>query len=77
MKFQDLNNDELMETNGGFLFGSNDSSGSGGIGLGLGIDNLLSFSSERHDGDRSSKTSFSLGNGIGAALEGGFGFMNR
>lgn len=76
MKVHELNNQELLETNGGFLFGGNDSSSSGGLGLGLGIDNLLSFSSESHDGDESSKTSFSLGNGIGAALEGLFSSKN-
>ncbi len=77
MKLQELNNTELKETNGGFLLGSRDSSNSGGLGLGLGIDNLLSFSSERQDGDRSSSTSFSLGNGIGASLEGIFNSISR
>lgn len=71
MKLQELNMMELKETNGGFL-GNNDSSSSGGLGLGLGIDNLLSFSNETHDGDESSKTSLSIGNGIGASLDGIF-----
>lgn len=71
MKLQELNLTELKETNGGFIFGNSNSS-MGGLGIGLGLDNLLSFHTESHDGDESSMTSFSLGNGLGVMLEGLF-----
>lgn len=68
MKTQELNAKELMEINGGGLFGGNDSASENGLAGGLSIGNLLSFSSSRQDGDQSSSSSFSLGNGISASL---------
>lgn len=68
MKTQELNAKELMEINGGGLFGG-DSSNSGGLAGGLGIGNLLSFSNVTKDGDEASATSFSLGNDIGGSIE--------
>ncbi|MFD0751880.1 hypothetical protein ACFQZS_17130 [Mucilaginibacter calamicampi] len=72
MKMQELNNAELQEVNGGSIFGGNDSSSSSESGLigNLGVGNLLSFQSASRDGDESSASSFSLGNGITASLGG-------
>jgi len=70
MKMQELNLSEMKKINGGGLFGGNDSSSSSGLLGSIGIGNLLSFSNETHDGDESSKTSFSLGNDIGGSLQG-------
>ncbi|RYY35339.1 MAG: bacteriocin [Sphingobacteriaceae bacterium] len=70
MKTQELNEKELKEINGGGLFGGNDSHNEGGLGGALGIGNLLSFSSSSKDGDESSSSSFSLGNGINLDLAG-------
>lgn len=71
MKMQELNEKELMEVNGGGLLGlgGNDSASESGLAGGLSIGNLLSFSNESKDGDESSSTSFSLGNGIDASLQ--------
>jgi len=71
MKMQELNEKELMEVNGGGLLGlgGNDSSSQSGLAGGLNIGNLLSFSNQTQDGDESSSTSFSLGNGISASLQ--------
>jgi bacteriocin-like protein len=68
MKTQELNAKELMEINGGGLFGG-DSSSSSGLAGGLGIGNLLSFGTASQDGDEASASTFSLGNGISASLE--------
>ncbi|MDO7743990.1 MAG: hypothetical protein MUP99_09460, partial [Pedobacter sp.] len=65
MKLQELNQNEMTEINGGGLFGNSDSASQGGLNGALSIGNLLSFSNETQDGDESSKSSFSLGNGIG------------
>ncbi|RYU91977.1 hypothetical protein EWM62_00610 [Mucilaginibacter terrigena] len=75
MKMQELNNAELLEVNGGSIFGGNDSSSSSESGLlgNLGIGNLLSFQSASQDGDESSASAFSLGNGITSSLGGLFG----
>jgi hypothetical protein len=67
MKTQELNAKELMEINGGGLFGG-DSASQSGLAGGLGIGNLLSFSTASQDGDESSASSLSLGNGISASL---------
>jgi len=80
MKMQELNHTELQEVNGGSLLGlgGNDSSSSqGGILGSLGIDNLLSYSSASKNGDQSSSSSFSLGNGIMSSLGGIFGSGNQ
>ena len=69
MKLQELNQNEMTEINGGGLFGNSDSASQGGLTGSLGIGNLLSFSNETEDGD---KSSFSLGNGIGLDLGGIF-----
>lgn len=74
MKLQEMSLAEMKETNGGFIFGGDSSKG--GLGIGLGVDNLLMFHSESHDGDESSMTSFSLGNGLGVMLEGLFSSMD-
>ena len=68
MKTQELNAKELMEINGGGLFGG-DSSNQSCLTSALGIDNLLSFGTASKDGDESSATQFSLGNGITASLD--------
>lgn len=71
-----LNEKELNETNGGGLLGnSDDSSNQGGLTGSLGIGNLLSTSSESHDGDESSKSSASVGNNIGGSTTGVFDSM--
>ncbi|RYY35340.1 MAG: hypothetical protein EOP46_10365 [Sphingobacteriaceae bacterium] len=72
MKMQELNSTELKAINGGGLFGGNDSQSESGLGGALGIGNLLSFSSSSKDGDESSSSSFSLGNGINLDLAGIF-----
>lgn len=72
MKLQELNQNEMTEINGGGLFGNSDSASQGGLTGALNIGNLLSFSNETQDGDESSKSSFSLGNGIGLNLGGIF-----
>jgi len=64
MKTQDLNEKELREINGGGLLGGDDSASSSGLGATLGIDNLISGSSSSTDGDESSSSKFSAGNGI-------------
>lgn len=68
MKTQELNAKELLEINGGGLFGGNDSASSNGLAGGLGIGNLLSFGTASQDGDQSSASAFSVGNGISASL---------
>jgi bacteriocin-like protein len=74
MKMQELNNTELQEVNGGSIFGGNDTSSSqSGILGSLGIGNLLSFGSASQNGDQSSASAFSLGNGISSSLGGIFG----
>ena len=70
MKMQELNNTELLEVNGG---SSSNSSTQGGILGSLGIGNLLSFGTESQNGDQSSASAFSLGNGIKSSLGGVFG----
>ncbi len=70
MKMQELNERELKEINGGGLLGGNDSASENGLGSSLGIGNLLSFSNSSQDGDESSSSSFSLGNGINLDLVG-------
>jgi len=70
MKTQDLNEKELREINGGGLLGGNDSASDSSIGGALGIGNLLSFSSSSKDGDESSSSSFSAGNGINLDVAG-------
>ncbi|MEO3407656.1 hypothetical protein MTO98_23655 [Mucilaginibacter sp. SMC90] len=80
MKMQDLNEMELREVNGGSLLGlggANSSSGESGLLGSLGIDNLLSFSSASKNGDQSSSTSFSLGNGITSSLGGILNFGSK
>lgn len=72
MKLQELNHNEMTEINGGGLFGNSDSSNSGSLLGSLGIGNLLSFSTETTDGDETTKSSFSLGNGINLDLGGLF-----
>ncbi|RYY35338.1 MAG: hypothetical protein EOP46_10355 [Sphingobacteriaceae bacterium] len=72
MKTQDLNNKELREINGGGLLGGDDSSNNGSLGAVLGVDNLISTSSSTRDGDESSKSKFSAGNGITLDLGGIF-----
>ena len=76
MKTKDLNAKEMLEINGGGLLGGNDSSSQSGLFGSLGIDNLLSFSSSSKDGDESSSTSFSLGNGITGSLSQLFSSIN-
>ncbi|OOQ58761.1 hypothetical protein [Mucilaginibacter pedocola] len=75
MKMQELNNAELLEVNGGSIFGGNDSSSTSNSGLlgNLGIGNLLSFQTASQDGDESSASSLSIGNGITSSLGGIFG----
>jgi hypothetical protein len=68
MKTQDLNAAELREINGGSILGGSDGSNQSGLAGSLGIDNLLSFATQSQDGDESSATGFSLGNGITADL---------
>ena len=74
MKLQELNNQELKEINGGGLLsgllgGSNNGSATeNGLLANLSIGSLLSFSSMSQDGDESSSTSLSLGEGIGLDL---------
>lgn len=68
MKPQELNEKELNETNGGGLLGGDDSASSGSLTGALGVDNLLSGSTSSTDGDESSSSSFSAGNGINADL---------
>ncbi len=75
MKLQELNVNELKTINGGGLFGSDDSANQGGLGGALNIGNLLSYSNETRDGDEASRTTFSLGNGIGGNLAGIFDSM--
>ncbi|MBE7175290.1 MAG: hypothetical protein INR69_02735 [Mucilaginibacter polytrichastri] len=70
MKLQELNQQELVEINGG------DSSYGGQFGLGLGLDNLLSFSNHSKDGDDSRSTSLSVLNGLGLNVVGGFAGSN-
>lgn len=78
MKMQELNATEMKEVNGGSLFGgNNDSASQGGLFGDLGIGNLLSYSSESKNGDQSSSSSFSLGNGISASLGGIFNSLNQ
>ncbi|OOQ58760.1 hypothetical protein [Mucilaginibacter pedocola] len=74
MKMQELNNTELLEVNGGSLFGGNDSTSSSNSGLlgNLGIGNLLSFQTASQDGDESSASALSIGNGITSSLGGLF-----
>ncbi|WP_442589842.1 hypothetical protein ACSBL2_01145 [Pedobacter sp. AW31-3R] len=72
MNLQELNQNEMTEINGGGLFGNSDSASQGGLTGSLGIGNLLSFSNETTDGDESSSSSFSLGNGINLDLGGIF-----
>jgi len=76
MKMQELNLNEMKEINGGGLFGSGDSASTGGLGGALSIGNLLSFSNSTQDGDESSSSSFSLGNGIGGNLTSIFDSLN-
>ncbi|WP_443946711.1 hypothetical protein ACJVDH_06295 [Pedobacter sp. AW1-32] len=76
MKMQELNLNEMKEINGGGLFGNSDSASTGGLGGVLNIGNLLSFSNSTQDGDESSSSSFSLGNGIGGNLAGIFDSLN-
>jgi hypothetical protein len=64
MKTQDLNLTELREINGG----STDSSSQSGLWGSLGIDNLLTYQSASKDGDESSATGLSIGNGISTDL---------
>jgi hypothetical protein len=77
MKLQELNQNEMTEINGGGLFGNNNSSNSGGLLGNIGIGNLLSFSTSSQDGDESSSSSFSLGNGINLDLGGIFNSRRR
>jgi len=70
MKPQELSKEELKETNGGSLLGGNDSSSDSAFGGSLGIGNLLSGSNSSTDGDESSQSSFSAGNGINLDLAG-------
>ncbi|TDQ09303.1 hypothetical protein [Pedobacter metabolipauper] len=72
MKLQELNQNEMTQINGGGLFGSNDSQSSNSLTGSIGIGSLLSFSTETQDGDERSKSSFSVGNGIGLDLGGLF-----
>ncbi|TDO24456.1 hypothetical protein [Pedobacter duraquae] len=76
MNFQELNQNEMTEINGGGLFGNNDSSSTGGLLGNIGIGNLLSFSSSTQDGDESSSSSFSVGNGINLDLGGLFNSLS-
>ncbi|EDM37715.1 hypothetical protein PBAL39_14859 [Pedobacter sp. BAL39] len=76
MKFQELNQNEMTEINGGGLFGNSDSSNSGGLLGNIGIGNLLSFSTTSQDGDESTSSSFSLGNGISLDLGGVFNSLS-
>jgi bacteriocin-like protein len=68
MKPQELNEKELKEINGGGLLGGNDSASDSAFGGSLGIGNLLSTSSSSTDGDESTSSSFSAGNGINLDL---------
>jgi len=70
MKTQELSKEELREINGGGLLGGNDSASDSAFGGSLGIGNLLSTSSSSQDGDESSSSSFSAGNGINFDLAG-------
>jgi len=70
MKPQELNEQELKETNGGGLLGGNDSSSDSALGGSLGIGNLLSTSNSSTDGDESTSSSSSIGNGINLDLAG-------
>ncbi len=70
MKTQQLSEKELSEINGGGLLGGNDSASSSGLGAGLGIGNLISASNSSTDGDESTSSSFSAGNGINFDLAG-------
>jgi len=76
MKMQELNLNEMKAINGGSLFGNNDSSNSGGLFGALGIGNLLSYESSSQDGDESTHSSGSIGNGINLDLGGIFDSMN-
>jgi bacteriocin-like protein len=68
MKTQELSEKELREINGGGLLGGNDSASDNSLAGSLGIGNLLSFSNSSTDGDESSSSSFSAGNGISLDL---------
>jgi len=70
MKTQELSKEELREINGGGILGGDDSSSHSSLGSTLGIDNLVSASSSSQDGDESSSSSFSAGNGINFDLAG-------
>jgi bacteriocin-like protein len=76
MKFQELNQQELTEINGGGLFGNNNSQSGGSLLGSLGLGSLLSFSSETQDGDEHTKTSFSLLDGLNLDLGGIFQNQN-
>lgn len=78
MKLQELNATEMKEINGGGLFSSNsDSQSSNGFAGSLGIGNLFSSSSHSSNGDQSSSSSYSAGNGIDLNLGGIFESMSR
>lgn len=68
---QELNVRELIEINGGAIFGTDNSSSENGFGS-LKIADLLSFSNETRDGDEHTSTSGSIGNGINVDLGGMF-----
>jgi len=70
MKTQELSKEELREINGGGLLGGNDSASDSAFDGSLGIGNLLSTSSSSQDGDESSSSSFSAGNGINLDIAG-------
>ena len=76
MRMQELNLNEMKTINGGGLFGNNDSSNSGGLLGSIGIGNLLSYETSSQDGDESTHSSGSIGNGINLDLGGIFNSMN-
>ncbi|MEN0094033.1 MAG: hypothetical protein AAGB30_01540 [Pedobacter sp.] len=77
MKMQELNLNEMRAINGGGLFGNNDSSNSGGLLGSIGIGNLLSYENSSQDGDESTHSSGSIGNGINLDLGGIFHNMTE
>ena len=70
MEPKKLTEEELKETNGGGLLGGDDSASENAFSGSLGIGNLLSTSNSSTDGDESSSSSTSVGNGINADLAG-------
>ncbi|MDQ7947964.1 MAG: hypothetical protein REI78_15370 [Pedobacter sp.] len=67
----------MRAINGGGLFGNNDSSNSGGLLGSIGIGNLLSYENSSQDGDESTHSSGSIGNGINLDLGGIFHNMTE